>query len=136
MKAVVDTNVFVSAALSPSGLPAQILQLVLSRKIVILISPPIMKEYAEVLARKEFSFSPNTIREYLRAIGLYAQAVTGIFSSPALPDRDDEVFLACALEGKADFLITGNKKHFPAPLCKPILVVSPREFLEIIKTSF
>ena len=130
MKVVVDTNIFVSGILSPSGFPAQILDLLLRRKITPLISPAILREYAEVLARKEFSFNPDTVQDYLYAIGLYAQKIWGISPHPALPDPDDEVFLACALEGKANFLITGNKKHFPDHLCKPIRIVSPREFIE------
>ena len=129
MRVVVDTNVFVSAILSPKGLPAQILDLILSQKIILLVSSPIFEEYAEVLNRKEFSFSEQIIKEFLEAVGLYAARVSEGLLDHSLPDKDDEMFLACAIEGQANFLITGNKKHFPADQCRPITVVSPKEFL-------
>ena len=129
MRAVVDTNVFVSAMLSPAGIPARILTLILNRHIILLISSGIFEEYEEVLKRKEFSFNEETIHTLLRMMTLYAEKVTPISHSISLPDPDDLCFLECAITAKADFLITGNKRHFPAALCHPIKVVSPSEFV-------
>ncbi len=129
MKVVVDTNVLVSAILSPSGPPAQILDLILSRRIILLISHAILSEYSEVLNRKEFSFDIKLVSAFLHILMTYAEKVTASACSIHLPDPDDEPFLACAISGNADFLITGNKKHFPEASCHPIKPVSPAEFL-------
>lgn len=49
-----------------------------------------------------------------------------------LPYPDGQPFLEVAVTASADYLITGNRKHFPAELCRGIAVVDPREFLEAI----
>ena len=133
MRVVVDTNVFVSSILSPRNLPAQILDLILSRRILLLISEKILAEYQEVLQRKEFSFDPEIVEGLLRFIQAYSEKVVLTPMKISLPDASDEPFLACALQGKVDFLITGNKKHFPLSLCRPAKIVSPGEFLELLK---
>ena len=135
MRVVVDTNVFVSAILSPTGLPAQILDLILSRRITLLISSSILAEYVDVLKRKEFSFNEKTIHNLLKMIALYSEKISPAVHKISLPDPDDIPFLACALGGKADFLITGNKKHFPAAACDPVKPLSPLEFFEKIKVE-
>lgn len=132
MKVVVDTNILVSAILSPLGPPAQIVKLILSRKMTLLISGPIVREYAEVLDRKEFGFNPSIIRDFLQSLSLYSEKVSTEPLETHLPDPDDKIFLACALAGNADFLITGNLKHFPSHLCKPIRVISARDFLNLL----
>ena len=45
-------------------------------------------------------------------------------------DPDDNKFLECALEANADFLITGNKKHFPLKSFHRTRIVSPRDFID------
>ena len=132
-RVVVDTFVFVSSILSPHNPPAQILDLILSRRILALISERILAEYREVLGREEFSFNPEMVQSLLQFIQTYAETVALTPMKISLPDASDEPFLACALQGKADFLITGNKKHFPSSLCRPARVVSPSEFLELLK---
>ena len=133
MKVVVDTNVFVSAILSPHGSPAKILDLVLSRRIFLLLSSSILAEYREVLKRKEFSFDAEIVTVFLRSISMNAEKLNPEPCSISLPDLDDLPFLACALAGKAEFLITGNKKHFPEAACYPVKPISPFEFLEKIE---
>ncbi len=128
MRVVVDTNIFVSALLSPAGLPAQILEWILSRRVTLLVSSAMWAEYEKVLKRSDFGFDKASLEEFFRMIQLYAEKINAIHLSLILPDPDDLCFLACALEGKADFLITGTKKHFPIALCKPIKIVSPSEF--------
>ena len=49
-----------------------------------------------------------------------------------LPDPEDQPLLEVAVAAAADYLITGNRKHFPAELCRGIVVVNPREFLDVI----
>lgn len=127
-----DTNVFVSAILSPAGPPAQILDMILNRRLTLLMSPDILAEYTEVLKRKEFSFDNETVNTFLLMIALYAEKVNVLSRSFSLPDPDDLPFLECAATSHADFLITGNKRHFPVASCHPVKPVSPSEFLQKI----
>jgi len=48
------------------------------------------------------------------------------------PDPDDDKFIACALAGKADVLVTGNKRHFPETEPSGAKVVNAAELLEVI----
>lgn len=128
MRVVVDTNVFVSAILSPTGRPAEILELILTRRITLLISPLILAEYLDVLRRKELSLKKEAVEDFLEFIQAYGEIISASLPKISLPDAKDIPFLACALESRAEFLITGNKKDFPDSACRPIKVVSPTEF--------
>lgn len=48
------------------------------------------------------------------------------------PDPDDDKFIACALTGNAEFMVTGNKKHFPQSQLAGVKLVSAGELLELI----
>ncbi len=48
------------------------------------------------------------------------------------PDPDDDKFIACAAAGKADFLVTGNKRHFPPNQPSGSRIVNAGELMEII----
>ena len=65
-KAVYDTNIIISAALSPSGIPSSLLVLAFYRTVQLYISPVILEEYAEVLHRPKFAFSEQVITGVLR----------------------------------------------------------------------
>lgn len=135
MRIVLDTNVLVSAVLSPLGLPAQVLELVLNRTVTLLVSHAILKEYKEVLHRKEFSFPDRSIDQLLRVIDLTAEKISVVPSSLKLPDPDDLPFLDCAIQGKAGALVTGNKKDYPISVCGDARTVSPVEFLRLLDES-
>ena len=130
--AVLDTNVLVSALLSAKDDSAtvQVLEKVISGEIVPVFSNIITKEYREVLARKKFGFSPETINYLLSAIEKYGILVNTSPSGVVLPDMKDVPFYEVVLEKRKDdvYLVTGNKKHFP----QEPFVVTPRELLEIL----
>ena len=126
MKAVVDTNVLVSAFLNTNGTPAKILSLVLNERIFILYDNRIIFEYREVLSRNEFGFnteSINDIIDFIRVQGEYIQANP---EKIKFSDETDKKFYEVYKSGNAQCLITGNKKHFP----KENNILNPKEFLE------
>lgn len=129
MKIVLDTNVLVSAFLKPWSNPAKILRLVLQGDVRIVVNEYILSEHLEVLTRPKFDLYLDNVQiilEFIRAKGIKAPALAKSFR---LPDSSDEPFLEAALATRSDFLITGNKKHFPKKLCMGQKVVSPQEFL-------
>ena len=130
---VVDTNVIVSGLLRPFSDPARILALILSGKITVAYDSRIINEYEEVLKRKKFNFSNHHVQSIIAEIkeeGIYVSAVP---LKESLPDRDDEPFLEVAFSGKINFLVTGNKRHFPEEFAKDVQILSPSEFLNVFK---
>jgi uncharacterized protein len=127
---VADTNVIVSALIKPFSDSAQILNLILSGKLRLAYDTRIITEYEEVLKRDKFGFDFKHIDSIIIQIKEEGVPVSPLPLKDNLPDKDDLPFLEAAVSGSADFIITGNKKHFPAVNYKNIRIVSPAEFLE------
>lgn len=130
MNVVLDSNVLVSALLSPSGKCASILRLVLSGKLIVCLDVRIFLEYQQVLLRDKFRFTEEHVHELLEYIWS-----SGVVLSPdplrtTLPDPFDQPFLEAAVEGKVDYLITGNRAHYSGAESFGVQVVSPADFLE------
>jgi len=132
IRAVIDTNVLVSAMISSAGNEALLLMAINQGLIAPCLSPEILEEYSEVLLRPRFGFPADEVDallDLLRGRGsLYDSGPIARIS----PDPDDDKFVACALAAKADFLVTGNKRHFPQIQLANARVVSAGELLEII----
>jgi putative PIN family toxin of toxin-antitoxin system len=132
MRIVLDTNVVVSGLLQSQGNPAQILTLALAGTVEVCYDKRILAEYAEVLARRRFKFDPKIVREVLAKLEIDGLAVEATGQQDLnLPDADDEPFLAVALAGQADYLVTGNIADYPADKRRDCAVVSPAEFMAI-----
>jgi putative PIN family toxin of toxin-antitoxin system len=130
LRVVLDTNVVISSFLKPTGNPSRILRLILQGDLEIAINEQILAEYTEVASRPVFQLDRDKteiVLGYLRSRAIQAPSLPGV---PTLPDPSDEAFLEAALSTNADFLITGNKKHYPAGACKDVAVVTPAEFLK------
>ena len=130
IRVVLDTNVLVSAHLQEEGLEATVFLLALSRRIILCVSEPVLAEYTGVLRRRKFSLDPHRVTRSLEQIRSAGRRVRPKHMLTVCPDPEDNRFLECAEAGGADYLITGNKRHFP-PHWGKTKVVNAREFLEI-----
>lgn len=124
---VLDTNVIVSAHLSPLGLERFILDLALASKVQLYASEDILAEYAGVLARPKFRIAPHKLAVSLRLIRQSATILSPLVRLDITSDPDDNKFLESAEAACADYLVTGNKRHFPGAW-KTTKVVNAREF--------
>ncbi len=131
MRIVLDTNVLVSALLSPHGAPAAVLQLILAGRVVLCFDARILSEYREVLRRPKFDFDPQLVDELMEFLESEGELVASVPLQFTLPDPGDAMFLEVAAAGEADHVVTGNLKHFPPRGRGGISVVSPRDFLTI-----
>jgi putative PIN family toxin of toxin-antitoxin system len=131
---VLDTNVIVSAHLKEAGLERFVLDLALARKLQFFLSDEILKEYEGVLARAAFKLSPAKVAASLRLLEKSAIMVYPQKKITAAKDPDDNKFLECAAEAQADYLVTGNKKHFPKQW-RQTRIVNSRELLQEITTD-
>jgi putative PIN family toxin of toxin-antitoxin system len=111
--AVVDTNIFVSAVLSPSGAPARILAALQSSSFRLISSRDQLQELADVLAREalfaRYQVSRAERDDFLKLFGLQAQIVDAVETLPvSVRDPKDAMLLAAALGGGADYLVSGD----------------------------
>jgi putative PIN family toxin of toxin-antitoxin system len=128
---VLDTNVVLSAVLKPDGLQRLIFQVALSPFCEVFVSAPILTEYEDVLSRKRFKLQPDEVQAVMRLIKTTATLVTPQNTVMAASDPDDNMFLECSEEAEANYLVTGNKKHFPAKW-GVTKVVSGREMMDLM----
>ena len=128
MKVVLDTNVLVSAVLTPHGVSARVLDAVLAGVIELAIDDRILDEYRQVLARPKFGLPANAIHDLLAFLHGAAEHVVALRVKERLPDDDDRPFLEVARTAGA-ILVTGNARHFPARVRRGLRVVSPAELL-------
>lgn len=131
LRLVLDTNVVVSAALKPGGLQRTVLLLALTKPARLYLSPPILAEYKIVLSRPELRIRRGLRHRFLQLIANRAYVVSRVRWLAVAADPDDNIFLECAESARADYLITGNLRHFPR-FWKQTKIITSREFLEII----
>ena len=113
MKVVIDTNIIVSALLSPRGLSAKLLNLVLEKKIIIVYDNNILLEYLDVLNRDKFKLDKELVNIIINFITKEEEYKTAEFQKIKFNDEDDKAFYELYKNEDVDFLITGNKKHLP-----------------------
>ncbi|GBR77552.1 putative PIN domain protein [Candidatus Termititenax dinenymphae] len=128
MRIVLDTNVLVSALLNPSGLPAAVLTLVLNGEFKLLYDNRILLEYTEVLWRPVFDFKPDTVTNLLEYVKTDGEFVSALPQKIKFIDVTDKKFYEVYKSGGAEYLVTGNGKHYPQEKG----IVTPRVFLELI----
>ena len=110
---VVDTNVFVSALMKPSGLEGKIVEGFILRRFDLVMSPDVIAEYQQVFCRAKFSkLDSKTIATLLSLIVSAARVVFPIHRLKISKDEDDNRFYECAKAGGVDYIVTGNFKHF------------------------
>lgn len=116
---VVDTNVLVSAILSPDGVAREVLRRCLIGGARPLISNALFLEYEDVLAREDlFTKAPISARDravLLDAVLSVCQWVNITFLwRPNLPDESDNHLIELAVAGNAEWIVTGNTKDIAA----------------------
>jgi uncharacterized protein len=131
IRVVLDTNVVVSAHLNGDGYERYVLDLALAGKLHLAVSEAILDEYAGVLSRPKFAIGSKQVAKSLRLIRSSAKIVFPQRELSVVHDPYDNRFLECAEAGRADYLVTGNKRHFPKSWGQT-LVVNARELAEWI----
>lgn len=131
LRLVIDTNVQVSAALKSEGLQRTAFLLAITKPARLYFSAAILEEYAEVLSRPELASRRGLQLQLLQLIKNRGHLISPSRHIDATSDPDDNIFIECADAARADFLITGNRKHFPA-FWKNTKIITPREFVTLV----
>ena len=126
----IDTNVVVSAALKPDGLQRTVVVLALTKPARLYVSSAILAEYRDVLSRPELQIRKGLRLQLLQQIRQRAHLVVPHGRLQVSADPDDNIFLECADAARADYLVTGNQRHFPR-FWKKTKVINSREFITL-----
>jgi len=131
-RVVFDTNVLISAAVFPGGVPSKSLQKVEVKKATSVTCREILNEFREKLIVK-FDYTEEHAEKVIEKIMILSEIVpiTGELKVIAADPKDDMV-IECAVAGKANYLVTGDRKHLlPLGHYGEVQIVSPSDFLAL-----
>jgi uncharacterized protein len=130
---VCDTNVLISAFLFPGGIPDKIIRAVFAKRLIHATSPDILTEFKRLLKDK-FQLDEKKCASVLSLVQENSQLVYPTERlSVIIEDPPDNRILECAVTAKANFLITGDKKHLlPLKQYQEMMILAPRQFAEKI----
>ena len=128
MRAVFDTNVLVAAFVT-EGICSKLLMRGRRKQFHLIVCPVILKEFEHVLIKK-FSATRNETRSALQVAFDAIHSVVHPSQSveSVCRDPEDDAILACALEARADYLVTGDKDLLELKVFKGVRIVPPRDF--------
>ncbi|MDA2922687.1 putative toxin-antitoxin system toxin component, PIN family [Patescibacteria group bacterium AH-259-L07] len=134
MKVILDTNIYISAILFDRECE-KVIRLLKEHGSEILISDFILKEIEFVL-RKKFHWSEQEIRLTLYDIETKTTVIDTHSNIHIIKQKmSDNKILECAVDGKADLIISGDTKHIqPLKKFKGIPIVSPGEFIKAVNS--
>ena len=135
---VLDTNVIISALLSPKGPAAEIIRRWEAEEIEIVTSPPLISELERVLTyprvRRHLQFSDDEIDTLLQRL-IAATTVVDPHSTLDLVSTDlaDNRVLECAIAGGASYIVTGDTHLLELKDYRQIVILQPAAFLAVLK---
>lgn len=140
IKAVVDTNIIVSGIISPKGGQRKIIEAAKNREFELITSEPINTEILAVLHRpyiyEKYHLTEQIIDDICALLYEGSIFVEGLVTiKPHAPDPDDDKFLAAALEGAAEYVVSGDPHLLNLGYFHQIEIVTAQKFLEILTTS-
>ena len=139
LKAVVDTNVFVSGLLSTHGRPGQLLDLWYEGRFELLLSGELYAELSNALSRprivRDERIAQQALARLLTALALATRVIPISTIPVSVRDPKDEPILAAAMGGNADYLVTGDGDLLALqgdPLLDSLEIVTAAQFLAIL----
>jgi putative PIN family toxin of toxin-antitoxin system len=139
LKIVLDTNVLVSGIIGKTGTPAKILDGWLAGRFKLITSPELLSEITEVLhyphIQQKYGLSESDIDAFLISIVSFGIMTPGELELLLIEDDpDDDKVLAAAVEGGADYIVSGDNHLRGLKAYQGITIISPAEFIGMIGT--
>jgi putative PIN family toxin of toxin-antitoxin system len=137
VRAVLDTNVLVSGLVAEQGPPCQVLDAWLEGRYTLVTSLYLVEELTHVLAypriAERLRLDEEEVEAILVALLSQAEVTSGQLRLPGVTrDPKDDAVVACAKEGEADYIVSGDQDLLVLGECEGIQVVTPRQFVEIL----
>ena len=132
-RTVLDTDVLVAAVRSDRGASRRLLVAALERRYPVLASVPLMLQYESVLTRPEHleaaGISAADVEILLDALAVVVEPIRiSYLWRPVLPDQGDDLVLETMVNGRADILVTFNRRHFePAAAPFGLKILAPAD---------
>lgn len=130
LKAVVDTNIFVSALIG-SPTCKEIKDHLLKGRFILLVSGAMLGELLETVAESKFEklMKAEDVKELTAFIESRTMSVASAQAVTACRDPKDNFILECAVAGNADVIVTGDKDLLSMKIFEGIEIIPPREFV-------
>lgn len=137
IRAVLDTNVLVSGLVGQKGPPRQILDAWLEGQYKLVLSLYLVDELAHVLSYprivEQVHLTPEELEAVLAALLSQAELAPGRLQLQGVTrDPKDDPVVACAVEGQADYIVSGDQDLLALGEYDGIQVVTPRRFVEML----
>jgi putative PIN family toxin of toxin-antitoxin system len=137
LNVVVDTNVIVSAAISPAGNPARVVRGWLADRFVLITSAPLLDEIERALRRRRvqkfISLTPPEMEEFLALVRARSRIVSPSRAIDVVTDDpDDNRVLEAAVEGNAGYIVTGDRELLELRAYEGIYIVTPAQFATML----
>ena len=135
MKVVIDTNIWISYLLG--GFLSELDEWILSKEVKIVVSEKMLKEFSEVTARPKFknTFTSERIKGLISLLDNYADVVSPRHRTDICRDAKDNFILDVALEGKVDYLVTGDDDLLVLRSFHDIEIINPKHFGDILRAK-
>jgi len=137
MRLILDTNILLSALLSPQGTSAKLLDAWERKKFTLVACEALIAELRKVAARPFFQVRLRVSAAELLAAGLrdFSFFCRDLPPGPIAPDPKDSYLLALAEASQAEFLVTGDKELLALGYHKSTRILTPAEMIEILKAQ-
>jgi putative PIN family toxin of toxin-antitoxin system len=138
LRAVFDTNVLVSSVLLKAGKPAQAIQEWRKQRFLLIISPTLIRELRSTLGydriRRKYNLTDKDVGDIVALLDNAALIVPGVADVwGAVPDDpDDDHVLACAVNGEADVIVSGDHHLLDLGAYRDIPIITVRDFLDLL----
>jgi putative PIN family toxin of toxin-antitoxin system len=129
LRAVIDTNILIAGLLNLDGGAAKIINYFRNGAFELVITREVFEEYLRVIHFFDNDIPLNKSDELFELVLEKAVKVESVKPKKMCKDPDDEKFLTAAISGKAEYIVTKNKKDFPHDIAET-RIVSVREFLK------
>lgn len=139
MRVVLDTNVWISSLITPAGTPATVLNNL--RDHVLIASEEMLEEIQRVLRydriAKRYNLTPEKVGAYLASIREKVELVSADLPDSPIVESDpsDDKFLVCAVKGKADCIVSGDRHLLSLAKYRGIPIVSPATILAFLESE-
>lgn len=138
MRVVLDTNVIVSAHIYPENVPGAILERWSADAFELIVSTSLLDEYRRVMGYERIQpLHGLTNEEIDRSIDRLKEGGTSVIPGPrknvVAADPDDGIFVACAVAGQADYIVSGDRHLLDLGQHEGIRIIRPAIFLTLLE---
>jgi putative PIN family toxin of toxin-antitoxin system len=136
-RAVLDANVLVSGILSPKGAPAKVLTAWQAEQFHLVLSEAVLDEINRVLHYPRIAtrhrWSEERLQGFIEDLAHLAMMTPGATQLAVIAeDPPDDRYLECAIEGEADYIVSGDQHLLELGKYQGIRILTPRAFLDVL----